>query len=243
VTSGRLFIWGALCGVAALMRWQDAVFLCIPAVEAARRDVPLPRRAAGAALILLGFLAAFSPQMAVWTVLYGQPFALPQGPAFMHWTSPHPWLVLFSDYHGLFTWAPMLVPAVLGLVTWMRRERGIALPITLLLLASWYTNAAVADWWAGEAFGSRRFLSLFPLFVVGLATWIQPQASTAPRRWRVGTVAALGVASLLLLLQYELFMKGLRDIAPYPGGWYGMWGARFVVPFRAVAAWLGAGPG
>jgi hypothetical protein len=106
-------------------------------------------------------------------------------------------------------------------------------------VASWYTNASVADWWAGEAFGARRFLSLFPLFVLGLASWLQPREGTAQvRPVRVALVAGLGVATALLLLQYEVFMKGLEAIAPYPHGGFDMWIVRFAVPFRLVARWL-----
>jgi hypothetical protein len=239
ITTWRLAWWGVLCGVAALMRWQDALFVAVPMIEAARWPVPFARRTAGAVATVAGFVAAFSPQMFVWQVLYGQPFALPQGPSFMRWTSPHPFLVLFSNYHGLFTWAPILLPATIGLVLWMRRERTLALPITVVLIASWYTNAAVADWWAGEAFGARRFLSLFPLFVIGLAVWVQPDRGGRVRPWRLGLAAMLGLTNLLLLLQYELFMKGVRDIAPYPGEWHSMWVARFLVPFRLVRGWFG----
>jgi hypothetical protein len=176
--------------------------------------------------------------MAVWHVLYGQAFTLPQGPAFLQWTAPHPIAVLFSDNHGLFTWAPLLIVATIGLVMFLQRHRTMAPMLALVMLLSWYLNAAVADWWAGEAFGARRFLSLFPLFVLGLATWLE-RAGTAGIRWRrVLVIAALLGANWLLLLQYQLFMKGLTAIAPYPSGWYDMWVVRFLIPFRLLAWWL-----
>lgn len=239
LTATRLAALGALCGLCALMRWQDAIFLLLPLVDACRWPAPLRRRAAGLAAMAAGFLIAFSPQMAVWTVLYGQPLALPQGPSFMRWTSPHMWLVLFSDGHGLFPWAPILVPAVIGLAALLRRDRSLLLPVGLVLLVSWYTNAAVADWWAGEAFGARRFLSLFPLFVAGLAVWLQPDpAAPRVRPLRLALAVVLGVANGFLLLQYEVVMKGLTDVAPYPHGWPDMWVTRFVVPFRLIGRWL-----
>lgn len=238
MSTGRLAWWGVLCGLAALMRWQDALFVAVPFIEAARWPVPFTKRLAGVIATAVGFCLAFSPQMAVWTVLYGQPLALPQGPGFMQWTNPHPFLLLFSDNHGLFIWAPILLPATFGLVAWLRREPQVALPIAVVLLASWYTNAAVADWWAGEAFGARRFLSLFPLFVIGLAVWLEPRPATGVPRWRLVFAGGLALTTALLLLQYELFMKGLERIAPYPHGWYDMWLARFVVPIRLLREWL-----
>jgi hypothetical protein len=236
---GSLAASGALAGLAALMRWQDAVFFIVPFVEALRWSRPATARLTGIGCALIAFLVVFSPQMVVWTVLYGQPFALPQGPSFMRWLAPHPFAVLFSDYHGLFAWAPLLVPAVIGLVAVLWRDRRAALPIGLVLVASWYTNAAVADWWAGEAYGARRFLSLFPLFAIGLSAWMTRSSPTSWRvSWRHGTVVALVAANLLLLLQYQLFLKGHIAIAPYPAGWVDMFLTRFVVPLRLLSQWI-----
>jgi hypothetical protein len=44
--------------------------------------------------------------------------------------------------------------------------------------------------------------------------------------------------NVLLLLQYQLFMKGLDELAPYPRGVFDMWVARFVVPVRLIVWWL-----
>jgi hypothetical protein len=235
-TIGRAAVWGALAGAAALMRWQDGLFLLIPLIDIARWDRPWSARFLAWAAAGLAAAVVFLPQMAVWQVLYGRPLALPQGPSFMQWTSPELVRVLFSDRHGLFTWAPLLLLATAGLITFLRR-RHLGLPVAIVLLTSWYINAAVADWWAGEAFGARRFLSLFPLFVLGLSAWLAPDARTAPRLPRLGVAWVLVGANLLLLLQYQLAMKGLESIAPYPNGWFDMWIARFLVPGRLLAWW------
>ena len=42
----------------------------------------------------------------------------------------------------------------------------------------------------------------------------------------------------LLLFQYQMFLKGWRDLAPYPRGVYGLGVARFVVPFRMLGQLL-----
>jgi hypothetical protein len=240
--------WGALAGLAALMRWQDAILLAVPLIDLARWPVSGARRLAAGAAAVAAWIVVFSPQMAVWTVLYGQPLALPQGPAFMQWTAPHPIAVLFSDNHGLLTWTPLVACCLIGLAWFLRAHRAAVPGVLSYLLVSWYVNAAVADWWAGEAFGSRRFLSLFPLFVMGLAFWLAPRpagpAGSARRdepeeprvRWAV--TAVLVAANWLLLLQYQLFMKGFADLAPYPDGWFDMWLVRLIVPIRIVARWL-----
>jgi len=237
---GRLTAMGALAGAATLMRWQDVVFLAVPLIEAATWRARWSQRLTGAIAAVLAWGVVFSPQMAVWHVLYGRALAVPQGSSFMQWTAPHPIAVLFSFNHGLFTWAPLLIVACAGLVVFARRHPALAPPLIAVVVASWYVNAAVRDWWAGEAFGARRFLSLFPLFVIGMAIWLQAQRRPVRvQARRFGIAALFVVANGLLLLQYQLFMKGLAAIAPYPGEWFSMWLARFVVPLRLLGWWLG----
>lgn len=240
---GRFAGWGALAGLCALMRWQDAIFLLVPAIEAIRWRQPLARRVAALALAGCTFLAVFSPQMAMWHVLYGQPFAIPQGPSFMQWTTPHLFSVLFSDNHGLITWAPLIVVGLAGLWMALREEPAWRLPVAAVLLVSWYVNGAVADWWAGEAFGARRFISLFPLFALGLATWVARRSgrtdSSALSIPRVAVVIVFTGLNWLLLLQYQLYLKGAHDLAAYPTGAFNMWFERFVVPFRLIGRMFG----
>ena len=185
LTAVRASMLGALAGAAALMRWQDAIFILVPLIEVARSPRAWSSRAASAAAIVASWLVVFSPQMVVWFVLYGRPFTMPQGPSFMQWTSPHPMAVLFSDNHGLFTWAPLLALSVIGLIDYIRRHPTTALPISVVVVVSWYMNAAVADWWAGEAFGARRFLSLFPFSCSGWPSGSMASHARRALRWRV----------------------------------------------------------
>lgn len=235
----RFVALGALIGCATLVRWQEATLLVLPILDAARtrrdKELRVPRLSPSFHLKILASalaaLALFTPQMIVWNLFYGEPFVIPQGGQFMRWHDAALWAVLFSDWHGLFTWTPIVLLSVTGLVPLWRRDRHVAIAAIALLLAAWYTNAAVADWWAGEAFGSRRFVSCVPLFVLGLAALF----STWQHRSIVAGVAAVAIAlNCLLLFQYQLFLKGWRDVAPYPRGAYGLGVARFVVPFRVV---------
>jgi hypothetical protein len=234
----RYAMLGALAGLAALMRWQDAILLGVPAWDALRA-----RRAVGLSGVAGRWLAAgaaaavaFAPQSIVWQRLYGQPFTIPQGSSFMKWGSPALLQVLVSDNHGLFSWTPVLLLAAAGLVLLIRRDARVGIPAAAFLVASWYVNASVADWWGGEAFGGRRFVACFPVFVLGTACLFE--------RWRerprliAGITIAFIALNGLLLVQYQTFMHGLRAVAPYPKGWYGLYAARFVVPIELVRRWL-----
>ena len=244
-TVGRYALVGIVGGFAALVRWQDAVFLVVPAIEAVWIAVrPAPGAAASSAIerwrraslhlavCAIASIVAFSPQMIVWQVLYGSPFLVPQGDSFMRWTEPALGGILFSDAHGLFTWTPIVLVSVIGLVMLAGREPLVATALGGALLLSWYANAAVSDWWGGEAYGARRFVSCFPIFAIGLAAALRPLAA---RLRRLASLSAVFIGlNGLLLLQYQLYMHGLRTVAPYPYGTYELWVARFIVPFSLL---------
>ena len=208
----RYALIGLLAGFATLMRWQDAVLLLLPALDAVwHRRAASPGAIAGRILACgAGALVGFAPQMAFWTVVYGQPLALPQGPEFMKWTEPALWLVLFSAYHGLLTWTPVIAVSLAGLVLLVERDRFIGVAALTFFCVAWYVNAAVADWWAGEAFGARRFLSCYPIFVLGIAAVLD--------RLRARSFAAPAVATvfagytLLLLGTYSGLHARLREL-------------------------------
>jgi hypothetical protein len=229
----RAAIAGALAGFASLMRWQDVLFLAVPLFESARAPMPAGRRALAASAAFIAWCIVFFPQTLVWHSVYGHWLTVPQGGSFMQWTTPHPFAVLF-DKHGLFSWTPLVLVAFVGLVRFERTHTRVAVPIAAIVLSAWYVNSAVADWWAGEAFGARRFLSLYPLLVLGLAVWLD----YGRQLWRTVAVVVLLALNWLLLLQYELFMKGFTALAPYPERGFDLWVARFLVPFRLLGRWL-----
>jgi hypothetical protein len=236
--AARYVVLGALAGVCALMRWQDAVILVVPALDLVwrwRTELHASRAVGYGIVCLASALIVFTPQMLVWQALYGRPFALPQGEGFMRWTQPALGAILFSDWHGLLTWTPTVAVALAGLALLARRDALTAAAAMLFFAASWYVNAAVADWWAGEAFGARRFVSCFPVFALGLAALIDRWSSSL-KTLAIASGAAVA-HTFLLLLQYQAFMHGLREVAPYPRGAYGLWLARFIVPFDLVAWW------
>ena len=237
-TPARYAAVGALAGFAALMRWQDVMLLVVPVLEILwqRRHLRLAIMAARIATCVVSFAVTFSPQMVVWHALYGRAFTIPQGAAFMHWGQPAVLAVLFSYKHGLFTWSPIIAVAVAGFVPLFRNHRLLGTAAITFVVVTCYVNGAVADWWGGEAFGARRFLSCYTLFVLGLAA-LQHQC-----RLRTGGLAAVAmvfaVYTGLLLVQYEAFMHGLRQLVPYPDRFVSLWLWRFRAPFDLLQWWL-----
>lgn len=152
-------ILGLLLGVAACVRWQNAILGFLPlwtlfgmVLERARLAI----RNAGA--LAAAFLVAFTPQLMAWKILFGRFYVgVPLGEDYMRWSQPFLGEVLFSSRHGLFSWSPILLFATVGLLFFLRREPRLGIPLALLLAGLTYVNGSVADWWAGGSFGARRF--------------------------------------------------------------------------------------
>jgi len=109
---------GVLAGLAALVRWQNALFLVLPAADVlidARRRGDQRETVLQVAAMAGTFLVVFFPQMIAWKILYGSFVTVPQGAGFVSWFRPALFDVLLSSRHGLFTWTPVILLAVIGL--------------------------------------------------------------------------------------------------------------------------------
>ena len=67
----------------------------------------------------LGGLVGFVPQMIVWGFLFGNPFYSPYSGQLL-WSEPYVLETLFSTFHGLFFYAPVLLLVIPGL--WQLRQ-------------------------------------------------------------------------------------------------------------------------
>ena len=210
---------GAACGLLALLRWANVLIALLPLVEALPRlrrpkewRLLLEEAAAfGAAALLV-----FAPQMIVWWRLYGSPLTIPQGSAFL--TSAPAWDgVLFSPRHGLFSWSPVLYLGAAGLLVWLRRAPWRLAAIVVFALALTRVNAGVADWWAGAAFGGRRFDALLPLLGIGLALAFDGLAAFVRGRPLAPAAVLLGGVVLWNVLLARHYRTGVWDYAgPVP---------------------------
>jgi hypothetical protein len=106
------------------------------------------------------------------------------------------------------------------------------------VLVSVYVNACVSDWWAGEAFGARRFVGDTVFFALGLAAvFAERPWAGRPALVRAGALALVAY-NLLFLLQYQLFMRGFHELAPYPATVRQILIERLAIPWRLLHAWL-----
>jgi hypothetical protein len=218
-------VLGAAAGAAALARPQLAVWallLPVAALDDVRRRGATglgrlaARWAAGAAAAGLVVL----PQIFAWKLLYGAWYVVPQGEGFLRWDDPAWSETLFSSRNGLFPWAPLYAPMLVGVVALARR--GMRLPLALLLglFGQALVNGAAWDWWAGGSFGGRRFDSCYAVFAVGAAVVIAAGARGLAHRGavRVLTGLLLTAGALIAIATVELAARTSVNSARIAGG-------------------------
>jgi hypothetical protein len=196
--------------LATLVRWQDVVFGLIPLALWLRAGIAgrfRGREIAAAGAVAAGtavFLAAVSPQPAYWHAWFGQAFAVPQGDGYLNWRDPRIASLLFSGWHGLYYWHPLLLVGTAGLVAWAALARRRIIPLAMLacLAVAVYVNSCVWDWFGNASFGARRFCSCVPLFALGLAAvWDRLRGRWAAVPAIMTVVAVL--ANVLVLCAYS----------------------------------------
>ena len=188
----RWFLLGLTGGLMMLVRWQNAIFMLLPAVDAIveygatwrrqeNRDwqTPLKCHAAFLAAAFVGFL----PQLLYWNAAFGSWSGIPGEMSAAQWWGESLAIdVLFSSNHGLLSWHPIIFLGLLGVPLFLRRDFYFGALLTVVFALQVYTNGAVAMWWGGSAFGGRRFASCALLFTLGLAAlirWLQKRPSVA----------------------------------------------------------------
>ena len=187
---------GLACGLLFLVRSQDGLLLLLPGLLlAARLFGPAAHRNALRSLAALagGFVLGALPQILVWQAQFGVPLLVPHkrlhGATFFHASHPELWGTLLSPRGGLFVGYPALFVALVGLVALAARQRSGAedppsgaapvrgfdavyvLCLLPVLLAAWWLNASVFDWYQ-----VRRYTGLVPFLAPGLVLLLTPLA-------------------------------------------------------------------
>jgi hypothetical protein len=123
---------GVLVGAAALVRWQLATFLVLPAGEAllvwwhgdcSGRGYSWKRFAFLGTLAACGAFMAFLPQLLAWRLVYGSWFVNPIQGVRYHWLTPSLWAILCSQDRSLFYWTPLTVLACAGALACLRQTK------------------------------------------------------------------------------------------------------------------------
>lgn len=203
---------GASGGLMTMVREQEAVFFVLPAFETAMLAVQVARRGgrvadlgrwrAGLLAMVAAALVVFAPQLVVYYTLNGNFMPARNVTEKFTWDGAHILDILFSDFHGLFSWTPVVLAAVVGLAWLWRQDRTVAAAFLIALAAETYLLGSFSTWFGGAAFGMRRFINCTVLFVVGLAALAEGLRPRVPGPLLAAGGAALIAWNLMFIVQF-----------------------------------------
>jgi hypothetical protein len=188
---------GFVGGLMALVRWQDGPLIAVALLDVRKETWRLLLMAPAA-------LAAFAPQIVVDEVIFGrwQPGAAAATFDPLH---GHYLQVLFSSFHGLFVWSPVLLAAVAGY--WFVKQQELKAAFALCFAITLAIIGPFVFWWGGSSFGMRFFINLTPFFAIGLGA----VAVKLPRFVTWAGVGACAIWNLLLVLNFWFVIGASAD--------------------------------
>jgi hypothetical protein len=180
-------------------------------------------------------LVAFLPTLITRQIIYGNPLKFGYEPSF--WFHPVLWQPLFSSNHGLLLWTPIVIPSLVGLFLLRRYDRELSTYSLVAFVAMYYIVACHPDWHGISSFGNRFFISLTPLFILGLAVFLQ-EASRMFNRARVAVATSALVTGTFILWNLAFIFQWGTGLVPHVGpiSWKQMaYNQVVVVPVRLVS--------
>ncbi len=161
-STGSWALIGIVGGLAALVRWQDGLFMLIPILD--RKPLRLKAACVAAAFVM------FIPQLWIWWKLNGalNPYSTGNLKGKFFWEGRYLISVLFSTYHGLFIWTPVIVLCIGGFINLVRTNKTFWLLIVVFAV-QFYLIICIDTWQGGAGFGLRYLISCTAIFTLGLA--------------------------------------------------------------------------
>ena len=160
-------------------------------------------------------LVCLLPTFIAHRVIYGSVFESGyMSVAQWDWLSPHLFSVLFSSDHGLLSWTPILLFALGGLAAFWRSVPRVGGAFLFVFLAFFYFIASYPDWAGISSYGNRFFVSLTPLFVVGLAFFLDRFSRFFRTRRSAMALSTVILAAFVLWNAGLMFQWGAHLIPP-----------------------------
>ena len=154
------------------------------------------------------------------------------------WRTPAFFEVLFASEHGLVSWTPLLGVASIGLILFAFRLPKIGLPFLTALVAFYVFMCLYPDWAGISSYGNRFFVSVTPLFILGLAYLLERVAAhfRQPRAALAATSAVLAVFvlwNLGMIYQWGVHLIPARGPISFRDATYNQF---HVVPLRLTSS-------
>jgi hypothetical protein len=216
---------GLLSGLVLDIYYLNIAILSLPLLESMRlywrawrapgHDWEALRRHFLANLIFLCMtVVAFMPTLITRQIIYGNPLDFGYEPS--SWFHPALWQPLLSSNHGLLSWTPIIAPALMGLFLLRRYDRELATYSLAAFAILYYIVACHPAWHGLSSFGNRFFISLTPLFILGLAVFLQEASFWFTRARGALATSALVIGALILWNLAFIFQWG-TGLVPHIG--------------------------
>jgi hypothetical protein len=234
---------GAISGLMLDVYYVNGVLLTVPLIESlagywrsvrARQIQDTFRLFLQNCVFAATVFVVFLPTLAAKKIIYGDYLNLGYHERWFL-TSPALLKVAFSSEHGLFSWTPIVFLAVIGLIFLQKRDRMLSLCCVASFGLYLYAIGCYEDWAGISSFGSRFFVSLTPVFILGLAGFFDFAAGRIDSR-RANVLATCTVSVLILWNMGLMFQWGTHLIpARGPISWRdAAYNQVAVVPKQAV---------
>jgi Dolichyl-phosphate-mannose-protein mannosyltransferase len=220
-------VLGLLAGLMINVRYTDGILLLFPLFESLARywsDLRSPSFDRAVSLFSnnvifsASLFVALLPTLICKKIIYGG-FLSSGYTESWRWNSPAFFKTCFSADHGFLAWTPILILAVAGLFLLRRYDRILSFYSLAVFLVYVYVIGSYGDWDGLASFGNRHFISLTPLFILGLAALFDALA----RAWRPRRALAVAVASTAILILWNFGMMY-------------QWGMH-LIPIRGPISW------
>jgi hypothetical protein len=229
-TPTQWLILGTFAGLMIDVYYITGILLLIPLLESlisfwhrlTAREFDLAKQLfISNTIFVITIIAVVTPTLATKKIIYGGYFNLGYTERWF-WVSPALLKVCFSSEHGLFSWTPILALSIVGLYLVRRCDRDLSFFLICVFVVYVYTIGCYQDWAGISSFGNRFFVSLTPLFVLGLASLFKYVAS----KWREHPTAALAWTATALFVVWNM-------------GLIFQWGTH-LIPARGAISWRNA---
>jgi hypothetical protein len=208
-TLGQWALLGVFSGLMVNIYYPNGVVLLVPLLEAlgcywrawrARRAGSFAPWSdfASHVVYFLVFLISLLPTFISRAIIFGSPLETGYPTVEQwNWKDPAFWRVLWSSDHGIFSWTPILLLAFIGLIILWRTDKQLANYLMVAAVAFYLVVSLHTNWDGLSSFGNRFFISLTPVFILGLAALFD-FAATAFRARRLSALAPVATAALVL---------------------------------------------
>jgi hypothetical protein len=228
-TVAQWAVLGVFAGLMGNVYYPNAILLIFPVLElayqirAARRE---PDRSPAfvrklplcSAVFVIAFLVSLLPTFITRLIIYGSLLETGYPPIWKwNWNSPALLRVLFSADHGLLSWTPILALAIIGLYFLAKKDLLLGSGAIFTFLAYYVFISSYPDWDGMSSFGNRFFISLTPVFILGLTALLSSFSQWVGRTSRATAFSGLAI-SLLTLWNIAFIFQWGTHMVPARGG-------------------------